>query len=133
MNVIDSLYPRTVDFDYFPMRLCQKDVYVGEYRCFDGLKQIIILSSRVGWFKPNGLNHWFKPWFKPLKKTMFFLVWLIFLVLMNLNALFSTNKATYMKTRFFNLVHLYYNHIPTCLEHGSVVQYMFNVFFKVKY
>ena len=21
--------------------------------------------SRVGWFKPIGLNHWFKPWFKP--------------------------------------------------------------------
>ena len=21
--------------------------------------------SRVVWFKPNGLNHWFKPWFKP--------------------------------------------------------------------
>ena len=21
-------------------------------------------SSRVGWFKPNGLKHWFKPWFK---------------------------------------------------------------------
>ena len=44
---------------------------------------------------------------------------------MNLNVLFSSNKATYVKTWFFNLVHLYYYHIPTRLEHVSVVQYLF--------
>ena len=55
------------------------------------------IKTRVGWFKP---------WFKPMKKIIVFLVWLVFLVLMalmNLNALFSTNKATYLKTYFFNL------------------------------
>ena len=45
-------------------------------------------SSRVGWFKPIGLNHWFKPWFKPSKKTMFFLVFMVFLVLMHLQDLY---------------------------------------------
>ena len=54
--------------------------------------------DRVGWFKPNGLNHWFKQWFKPLKKDMFYFY---FLVLMNLNILFSTIKATYVKRWFF--------------------------------
>ena len=44
--------------------------------------------------------------------------------LMNLNILFSTNEATFVRTCFFNLVYLYYHnyHIPTCLEHVSVVQ-----------
>ena len=30
-----------------------------------------IYVSKAGWawFKPIGLNHWFKPWFKPTEKT----------------------------------------------------------------
>ena len=63
-------------------------------------------------------------WFKPLKKTCF-LFNLKKKILMNLNVLFSTNKATYVKTCSFNLVNLYYYHIPTCSEHVSVVQCMF--------
>ena len=42
-----------------------------------------------------------------------------------LNTLYSTNEAAYVKIGFLNLVYLYHYHIPTCLEHVSVVQYMF--------
>ena len=56
-----------------------------------------------------GLNHWEKP--------------CIFYILINLNVLFSTKKAIHVKTCFLYL--MYYYHILTCLEHVSVVQYIF--------
>ena len=43
---------------------------------------------------------------------------MVFLVLMNLNVLFSTNKTTYVKTCFLNLVYM------TKYE-STVMQYMF--------
>ena len=27
------------------------------------------MNAGWAWFKPIGLNHWFKPWFKPAEKT----------------------------------------------------------------
>ena len=29
------------------------------------IKDVECALCRVVWFKPIGLNHWFKPWFKP--------------------------------------------------------------------
>ena len=36
--------------------------------------------SGLAWFKPIGLNHWFKPWFKPTEKTKQFMVFSVYLV-----------------------------------------------------
>ena len=35
----------------------------------------------LAWFKPTGLNHWFKPWFKPTEKTNQFMVFSVFWVI----------------------------------------------------
>ena len=78
--------------------ICQKIKIIG----------FAIQWTSIGWFKSNYSNH------------VFFGFTVFFFVSINTKALFSTNKATYMKTCSLNFVYFYYYHIPTCLEHVLV-------------